>query len=344
MTARVRLLVHLVRPAVLFLFVTYLAVGFTQAGGGQSPWSLALPVLAVTGFLMFSVAVNDLADERVDRVNLVGDRCRVLVSGSSSRHELVVMGAVSACVTPAAALLMGWRSLLVVVVGMVLSAGYSLPPTRLAARGAIAAVVLPACYVAVPYLLGVFAAAEAVTVADLGLLAGLYLGFMGRILLKDFRDMRGDALFGKRTFLVRHGRVATCRASSLLWTAGTVVILVTTRSTSAAYVLGLTALLVVALLLLRKLAEDRGRRRDDALVSALAIVGRGAMLLVLAHLGMANEGWPAPMAAAVTMILTALTLGQAHDMVRSGPRLVPWGAAETMAEAAASTARPRLSR
>lgn len=42
----------------------------------------------------------------------------------------------------------------------------------------------------------------------------LYLGFIGRILLKDFRDVRGDALFGKRTFLVRHGRRATCAVSA----------------------------------------------------------------------------------------------------------------------------------
>jgi hypothetical protein len=41
-------------------------------------------------------------------------------------------------------------------------------------------------------------------------MGGLYVGFIGRIMLKDFPDVRGDALFGERTFLVRHGWRATC--------------------------------------------------------------------------------------------------------------------------------------
>ena len=69
---------------------------------------------------------------------------------------------------------------------------------------------LPLGYVAVPYLLGIFAVRSTITPNDLLLLGGLYAGFIGRIVLKDFRDVRGDALFGKRTFLVRHGRRATC--------------------------------------------------------------------------------------------------------------------------------------
>ena len=59
---------------------------------------------------------------------------------------------------------------------------------------------------------------------DLLLLAGLYAGFVGRILLKDFRDVRGDALFGKRTFLVRHGRGATCTLSAIFMTLGVSVL------------------------------------------------------------------------------------------------------------------------
>ena len=62
------------------------------------------------------------------------------------------------------------------------------------------------------------------TRTDLLLLAGLYAGFIGRIVLKDFRDVRGDALFGKRTFLVRHGRRATCRLSATFLVVGVSVL------------------------------------------------------------------------------------------------------------------------
>lgn len=43
------------------------------------------------GFLLFSVALNDLADEAIDRVNLPGDRRRPLVAGTATRRELVAM-------------------------------------------------------------------------------------------------------------------------------------------------------------------------------------------------------------------------------------------------------------
>ena len=80
---------------------------------------------------------------------------------------------------------------------------------------------LPACYVAVPFLTAMLAAGRRPRAADLLVLAGLYSAFVGRIVLKDFRDVRGDALFGKRTFLVRHGRVVICRFSAAFWLVGT---------------------------------------------------------------------------------------------------------------------------
>jgi hypothetical protein len=76
---------------------------------------------------------------------------------------------------------------------------------------------------------------------------------------------------------------------------------------------------VVAVALLRALAEDRGARRDEALISAIAIVGRGMVLTLIADLGMHNAGWPAVSAAAVHVAITVICLGQAHTMARTGP-------------------------
>ena len=324
MTSRSRLFVLMVRPAVLLLLVMYLALGLAQAGGGQNPLLLAVPALVMVGFLLFSTALNDLADEAVDRVNLPADSRRLLVTGARSRRDLRLVAATTGCLTVLAAATVGWQAAVVVLVGMAVSAGYSLPPTRLASRGAVAALLLPACYVAVPYLLGIFATAMAVTPGDLALLLGLYLGFIGRILLKDFRDVRGDALFGKRTFLVRHGRAATCRTSALFWLTGTVVVLATTRSPSLVLIVALAVLAVLAMLLLRQLAVDRGRQRDERLISTLAIVGRGMMLVLLGHLSVVNAGWSVVASSALLVLLCVLTLGQAHDMMTRGPRLVAW--------------------
>ena len=136
----------------------------------------------------------------------------------------MLVGVVSAVMAVATAALLHPAALLVLLAGMVVSAAYSLRPVRLADRGAVASLVLPACYVGVPYLVGLLAASGGISAADMTLLAGLYVGFIGRILLKDFRDLRGDALFGKRTFLVRHGRAWTCLFSAVCWIAGTVTV------------------------------------------------------------------------------------------------------------------------
>ncbi|MDP9445162.1 MAG: UbiA family prenyltransferase [Actinomycetota bacterium] len=173
----------------------------------------------------------------------------------------------------------GRGPLLVLLAGLAVSAGYSLRPVRLADRGLVAALVLPACYVAVPFLVGLLAYGGDVRRSDLLVLAGLYVGFVGRILLKDFRDLRGDELFGKRTFLVRHGRAATCRLSAAFWTAGTGLVLAGLRPSSASFTAWYAATLVATLALLLALAVDRGPRRDETLISAVAIVGRAVMLV-----------------------------------------------------------------
>src|SRR5205085_2049107 len=89
---------------------------------------------------------------------------------------------------------------------------YSRRPLRISDRGAVASFLLPVGYVAVPFLVGFFGVGGRLRARDFVLLAGLWVTFVGRILLKDFRDVEGDAMFGKRTYLVRHGRPAPRQA------------------------------------------------------------------------------------------------------------------------------------
>jgi hypothetical protein len=46
------------------------------------------------------------------------------------------------------------------------------------------------------------------------------------------------------------------------------------------------------LCLLAALRTDRGPRRDEAVISAIAIVGRGMLLLLIAHLNLQAASWP----------------------------------------------------
>jgi hypothetical protein len=234
-----------------------------------------------------------------------------------SPREMVVVAVVSAVASLAVGAALGPQALVVIGAGLALSAAYSLRPVRIADRGAFASLLLPACYVAVPYLLGVFAVRPVLTAADLELLAALYVGFIGRILLKDFRDVVGDRLFGKRTFLVRHGRRATCMTSGAFWSLGT-VLLATAPHVGAPAALALGAFLVAALVLLASLSVDLGRARDERLIAASAIIGRGMILEVLARLSLTGMHRPELEQIAIVAAIALSMLAQAGDMALNG--------------------------
>jgi 4-hydroxybenzoate polyprenyltransferase len=318
----IRATVAITRPPVFALLALYAALGLARAGQADAYGPLLEILVVIAAFLVFSVACNDLADEAIDRVNLPGDRRRPLVVGSVSRGQLRATGLAAASMALAVSALLGWRSLLVTAAGLGLSAAYSLRPVRVADRGALASLLLPACYVAVPYLLGIYAVHGAVSRSDLTLPAGLYLGFIGRILLKDFRDVRGDALFGKRTFLVRHGRRRTCAVSAGFWAVGTAVVLGAAPSRSYAVdvlpvCVGACALF--ALVLIAALSARENPRRDEPLISAVAILGRGMILLLLAHLSLRDIGVAKFPHLVLMALLGVVTLLQATAMARRGP-------------------------
>jgi 4-hydroxybenzoate polyprenyltransferase len=314
---KIRLGVVMLRPAVLLLFGLFAMVGVAAARPAPGDEAAGLAELAVVlvSFLVFSVALNDIADFRIDRVNLAGDPARPLVAGSGTSNDLRAMAVAAALAGLTVAAVISWVAVAVVALGMAVSASYSLRPLRLADCGAVASLVLPACYVAVPFLLGGAAVHGRLGPGRLLLLAGLYLGFVGRIVIKDFRDVRGDALFGKRTFLVRHGRRATVRFSAAFSGAGTAVVAGAVWR-SVGWGLLFVVLYGGTLLELRRLSRPVGHRREENLVSALAILGRGVVVLVLLRLQSSAGGqW-----LMVAAVFVAITLGQARAMERYGPR------------------------
>ncbi len=320
--ARVRLVVLMARPALVLLLGSYAAVGLAQRGGARDAWLLLGSLVVVVGYLLVSVVLNDWADAEVDRVNLPGDPRRPLASGFAPR-DLVVVAAVGAALGLGAAALLGWPVLVVVVSGLLVGAAYSLPPLRLSRRGALASLILPLNVAGVPYLVGLLAGGHDVRRSDVVLLGGLYAAVIGRLLLKDVRDVRGDALLGKRTFLVRHGRVATCRVSAALCVVGGGLLVVAvpdrTPALVAVYALGLVAVVE----LLRRLARSTSPRDDVLLVGAVAVLGRGLVAALLAHLSMRPLGWGAWQQAAVLTAVGAVTGGLASDLLRHGARVRP---------------------
>jgi len=318
MTAHIRMLVRLARPSALIIFAMFAATGMAEAGAFEHGARLAQVMIVVVAYLLFSVVLNDVSDRAIDQVNLIGDGARPLVTRDATAREFHVIAAIAGTIALGTGVLLSVQTAAVVAAGLVFSAAYSLRPVRIADRGALASMLLPFGYVAVPYLVGISSARPSLGAPDVLLAGGLYLGFIGRILLKDFRDVRGDSLFGKRTFLVRHGRRWTCVSSAVCWVAGTVTLAVVrngTGSLAAAHLLYVG----VALLLLRALSEDRGPRRDERLIAAIAIVGRVTIATLIAHLSMTSAGWSHQAMAMVIGVLALVGVGQAIVMARQGP-------------------------
>jgi hypothetical protein len=96
------------------------------------------------------------------------------------------------------------------------------------------------------------------------------------------------------------------------------VALASVRELTLALVAAWAVYLVVALWLLRALSVDRGHRRDAALISAIAIVGRGVIVSLVAHFSTTGAGWSAASQLALMATLVAVSLVQARKMVLLG--------------------------
>ena len=304
----------LIRPPFALLVLMFAQLGASQSGYRLRLTTTVTLVTAVVGWILAVVSMNELGDEDVDSHNISRQNARPLVTGALSRTQMwTIVGTCSAVATVAAASL-GRMTLVAVLVGLALGASYSLPPLRLGRRGPATSLLLPLGYVAVPFMMGSFAASRnglpsptpGTTAAGTWMLiTGLYVSFLGRLLLKDFRDLEGDMLYGKRTFLVRYGRITTISVSSALWVIGGIPIVAAARSAELAVSYGLGA--AVALWLLNRLAGSADDHTDDVLIAAVATVGRSVLLATIALYE--TRLVSAPAWAAITLVGGSVALG-----------------------------------
>lgn len=312
-----RLLVMMVRPPVALVLVLFAAVGAAVGGRGNDLHPLlTIDLLVIGAWFVNATVLNDLGDEAVDRVNLSHARGRPLVSGHASCRDLMWLGLAAGVVALAGAWSVNARVGAVVTVGLVLNAAYSVEPVRLSRRGFLAVVLLPLGYVALPYLVGVLSVQRGLGPHGFEILAGLYLAFMGRIVLKDFRDEDGDRLFGKRTFLVRHGRHMTCAFSAACWIAGTgaLVVLAPLPSIVIAVFGGYLACVLYGLYVL---ARGEGHLPGQVVIGAIARIGRGMSISLLAHLTMTAEAWTPERQSVVHVLVAGAAVALYAELVVS---------------------------
>jgi 4-hydroxybenzoate polyprenyltransferase len=183
-------------------------------------WTYVAGLVALCGSYVVATCLNDVFDLEIDRINHPHSPDRPLVTGAATARQLVGIACVAGLIALTAGLVIGPIGLALVATSLLLNVAYSAPPLRLCARALAAPPVLAFAYVILPYGMGLAATGLNPTGFDARVAACFVVLFTGRMLLKDFRDRRGDAAFGKHTFLLTYGKPATLMAVLVCIVAG----------------------------------------------------------------------------------------------------------------------------
>ena len=303
MTKLPRLYLVMLRYRVAMMVALFLLLGAAGQGEPQLGLRYLWAALALASSYVSATALNDLADEAIDKVNHPRDAGRPLVEGWARRGELATLSVVAAVLACCAALPLGREGLVLIGCSLLVSQAYSARPVRLSYRVAGAPLALGVAYVVVPYSLGVVAAEGSLPDALSPLTGALFLLFAARIVLKDFRDRVGDARYGKPTILLRHGKGVTCALSLAALVAADCVLAGTLDASLA--LLMQPFLLAIAAMLWRLWRADDPHAEQIA-IGIGARMGNGLLLALLAWLLVHGSG--ATRAEAATVSATVATL------------------------------------
>jgi len=306
----------LLRYRVAVMIILFMLLGAAWHGGLRTiDVTVLLMILALASSYVSATSVNDISDREIDEINHPGDRGRPLVTGAARTADLWVLFGASSILTVALALAAGPAEAGIMLVSVVIGVAYSLPPARLSYRTFLAPLTLAAAYVGIPYWAGVGVAGGSLGVQDLPLLVALYLLFVGRIMLKDFRDREGDAAFGKPTFLLKYGKRATCILSLCAVCAGDVLLVasLTDRWWIAALLQPYIASIAIMLYRLYRV----GSRKDEQLsIGVGARMGNGLLATLLGALILSNQGADWITQTIFGLALTALYMLNLIDFLR----------------------------
>jgi 4-hydroxybenzoate polyprenyltransferase len=282
-----RLYVVMLRYRVAAMVALFMLLGAAREGRLELGWRHVLAALALASSYVSATALNDLADEEIDKVNHPRDAGRPLVEGWAARGELVALHLLAAAIAVCAAVPLGRCAAALIVVALALSHAYSARPVMLSYRLTGAPIVLGIAYVAVPYSLGIVAADGDLRHAISLPMAGLFLLFAARIVLKDFRDRAGDALYGKPTILLQYGKTATCCLSIVALVAADLVL----AFTVAPSLMLLLQLFVGAIAwMLWRLWSTADEHAEQVAIGIGARMGNGLLLTLLTWLAVAGTG------------------------------------------------------
>lgn len=300
-----RLYLRMLRYRAAMMIWMFLLLGAAYRGGMEGVgvdhlWA----VLAVASSYVCATTVNDIADKDIDRENHPGDSGRPLVTGDATESDLYVLGAAAAAVAVASGALMGPAAVAWIAVGVAIAIAYSAPPLRISYRTYAAPLLLAVGYVAVPYFLGAAVENGSSGMGDASFLGALVALFLARIALKDFRDRRGDALYGRPTLLLRHGKSATCGVSLAALLVGNFLLFYALDSPPLLAIVIELFVVVIAYMLYRLWVAD-DPHEEQIVIGIGARMGNGLLLCVLGWLLLTARDAPEEHRLAFVLVMAA---------------------------------------
>jgi 4-hydroxybenzoate polyprenyltransferase len=279
----------LLRYRVAVMIVLFMMLGAAWQGGLTAiDWSVVLMVLALASSYVSATSVNDIADKEIDEINHPGEKGRPLITGAAKTIDLWLVFGVASVLAMALPLAVDATAAGIMALSLVIGVLYSLPPVKLSYRTFLAPLTLAVAYVGIPYWVGVVVVGGRLEASDLPLIGALYLLFIGRIGLKDFRDREGDAAYGKPTFLLKYGKRWTCLLSFGAICAGDALLIA-----ALAEKWWLAALLqpyiVSVMVMLYRLYRVRSRKDEQLSIGVGAKMGNGLLATLLGSLILANH-------------------------------------------------------
>lgn len=280
-----KLFIRMVRWRVAMTLVIFTLVGAAWFNGLQHISYLMLAaIVGIAASYACATCVNDLADFEIDKINLPKDKDRPLVGGKAKKRDLIITAVLAGVIAVVCGIAIGKMGIVIIVASLLINLFYSLPPIQISHRTLLAPAYLPLGYVVIPFLMGMLTVRASFRSEDLYILAGLYLLFLGRIILKDFRDRVGDAKNGKQTFLLRFGKQSTVTTSTIAVILGYALLIRALLPKIGPSSLLIVLFMISNLTMLWRLSKVAPGEDEQMSIGVGAKMGNGMLLTVLAFL------------------------------------------------------------
>jgi 4-hydroxybenzoate polyprenyltransferase len=271
------------RVAITLLMFFLLGITFNQKILNPNINYFLIPIALFSSYVA-ATTINDIVDKEIDKINHPTNKERPLVTGEATEKEMYLVHMIAVAIVLLIGLLTNLKILTVLVFSLIINYLYSLPPFKFSYKPYLAPITLSLAYVLIPYSFGVIASSSKIFSQEIIFIIGILLMFFGRIILKDFRDRKGDALYGKKTLLLVYGKKFVCALSFISIFLGSAMVLLIFPLKNFLILSLLFIYISIIFFLVYKLYKEDDNRKELFFISLGAKMGNGFLLSIIGEL------------------------------------------------------------